>query len=93
VTEFLILNREFPRSIQFCLIEAERSLHQISGTIAGTWRTDSDRALGRLRSELDYLTIEEISQRGLHEFLDDLQIRLNDIGDQIFSDFFALEPV
>jgi uncharacterized alpha-E superfamily protein len=37
--------------------------------------------------------MEDISQRGLHEFLDDLQIRLNDIGDQIFSDFFALEPV
>jgi uncharacterized alpha-E superfamily protein len=89
----LILNREFPRSIQFCLIQAEESLHQISGTPAGTWRTDSDRALGRLRSELDYLTIEEITQRGLHEFLDDLQLRLNDIGDKVFSDFFALELV
>jgi uncharacterized alpha-E superfamily protein len=93
VTEFLILNREFPRSIQFCLIQAEQSLHQISGTTAGTWRTDSDRALGRLRSELDYLTIEEITERGLHEFLDDLQGRLNDVGDQVFADFFALEPL
>jgi uncharacterized alpha-E superfamily protein len=93
VTEFLILNREFPRSIQFCLIEAERSLHQISGTPAGTWRTDSDRALGRLRSELDYLTIDDINQRGLHEFLDDLQTRLNAVGEKVFSDFFALELV
>ncbi len=93
VTEFLILNREFPRSIQFCLLEAERSLHCISGTPAGTWRTGSDRALGRLRSELDYLTMEEITQRGLHEFLDDLQTRLNTIGGKVFSDFFALEPV
>ncbi|MBW4482574.1 MAG: alpha-E domain-containing protein [Tildeniella torsiva UHER 1998/13D] len=93
VTEFLILNREFPRSIQFCLIEAERSLHCISGTPTGTWRTGSDRALGRLRSELDYLTIEEITERGLHEFLDDLQNRLNEVGANIFSDFFALEPV
>jgi uncharacterized alpha-E superfamily protein len=93
VTEFLILNREFPRSIQFCLLEAERSLHQISGTPAGTWRTGSDRALGRLRSELDYLTIEEITQQGLHEFLDDLQTRLNIVSENIFADFFALEPV
>jgi uncharacterized alpha-E superfamily protein len=93
VTEFLILNREFPRSILFCLLEAERSLHKISGTPPGTWRTDSDRTLGRLRSELDYLTIDEIIQHGLHEFLDNLQIRLNDVGDKIFSDFFALEPV
>ncbi|MBE9136237.1 alpha-E domain-containing protein [Nodosilinea sp. LEGE 07088] len=93
VTEFLILNREFPRSIQFCLIEAERSLHCISGTPMGSWRTDSDRTLGRLRSELDYLTIDEISQQGLHEFLDDLQTRLNDVGEKIFTDFFALQPV
>lgn len=93
VTEFLILNREFPRSILFCLLQAERSLHEISGTAPGTWRTDSDRALGRLRSELDYLTIDEVTQQGLHEFLDNLQVRLNDVGDRIFSDFFTLEAV
>lgn len=93
VTEFLILNRDFPRSILFCLLEAEKSLHCISGTPAGLWRTDSDRALGRLRSELDYLTIDEVSQQGLHEFLDNLQKRLNEVGEKIFSDFFALQPV
>lgn len=93
VTEFLILNREFPRSILFCLLQAERSLHEISGTAPGTWRTDSDRALGRLRSELDYLTIDEITQQGLHEFLDSLQIHLNEVGHKIFADFFTLESV
>lgn len=93
VTEFLILNREFPRSIQFCLNQAEASLHQISGTPTGTWRTDSDRALGRLRSELDYMTIDEISQQGLHEFLDNLQVRLNEVSEKVFADFFALQPV
>ncbi|MDA0673055.1 MAG: alpha-E domain-containing protein, partial [Cyanobacteria bacterium] len=77
VTEFLLLNREFPRSVQFCLLEAERSLRQISGTAVGTWRTTSDRALGRLRSELEYVTIDEIVKDGLHEFLDGLQSRLN----------------
>ncbi|WP_198807288.1 alpha-E domain-containing protein [Leptolyngbya sp. BL0902] len=93
VTEFLILNREFPRSILFCLLQAERSLHEISGAAPGTWRTDSDRALGRLRSELDYLTIDEITQQGLHEFLDGLQVHLNKVGDKIFADFFTLESV
>ena len=93
VTEFLILNREFPRSILCSLLQAEHSLHEISGTTPGTWRTDSDRALGRLRSELDYLTIDEITQQGLHEFLDNFQVRLNNVGEEIFSDFFALELV
>ncbi|MEM6425841.1 MAG: alpha-E domain-containing protein [Cyanobacteria bacterium P01_H01_bin.119] len=91
VMEFLILNREFPRSIQFCLLEAERSLCKISGTAAGTWRTPSDRALGRVRSELDYITIDEIMQQGIHEFLDGLQRRINQVGDQVFTDFFALQ--
>jgi uncharacterized alpha-E superfamily protein len=93
VTEFLILNREFPRSIQFCLLAAEHSLQQISGTTSGTWHTSSDRALGRLRSELEYTTLEEVVKDGLHEFLDDFQVRLNGVGERIFDNFFSLETV
>lgn len=93
VTEFLILNREFPRSIQFCVLQAEKSLHQITGTQSGTWRLPSDRTIGRLRSELDYVTMDEIVNQGLHEFLDGLQLRLNEVGNAIYEDFFALQPV
>jgi uncharacterized alpha-E superfamily protein len=93
VARFLILDREFPRSIQFCLMEAERSLHNITGNPFGTWRTPAERTLGRLRSELDYITIDEIQYRGLHEFLDDLQIRINTVGENIFETFFALKPI
>ncbi|MDX2272330.1 MAG: alpha-E domain-containing protein [Cyanobacteriota bacterium] len=93
VTEFLLLDREFPRSIQFCLIQADRSLRQITGTPTGSWRNPVERALGRLRSELDYLTIEEIIKRGLHEFLDDLQGQMNNLGEKMFETFFALQPI
>jgi uncharacterized alpha-E superfamily protein len=91
VAEFLILDQEFPRSIRFCIMQAERSLHQITGTAVGTWRTPVERALGRLRTDLDYLTIEDIIEIGLHEFLDDLQRRMNDVGNKIFETFFTLE--
>ena len=93
VAKFLILDQEFPRSIQFCLIQTERSLHQITGTPIGTWKNPVERSLGRLRSELDYLTIEEIIQIGLHEFLDHLQQQMNGVGDKFFETFFALEPI
>jgi len=46
-----------------------------------------------LRAELDYLTIEEISEQGLHEFLDNLQIQINGVGTRIFEVFFALQPL
>lgn len=93
VAKFLILDQEFSRSIQFCLLQAERSLHQITGTPTGTWTNPVERSLGRLRSELDYMTIEEIIQFGLHEFLDHLQEQMNGVGDKIFETFFALEPI
>lgn len=91
VAKFLILDREFPRSIQFCLLEAEHSLHQIGGSNSGSWCNAAERTLGRLRSELDFITIEEIIQSGLHEFLDHIQIELNGVGDKVFETFFALE--
>ncbi|HEY9859885.1 MAG TPA: alpha-E domain-containing protein [Candidatus Obscuribacterales bacterium] len=93
VAEFLILDREFPRSIQFCILQAERSLHRITGTPTGTWSNPAERAVGRLRSELGYLTIDDIIEAGLHEFLDKIQRQLNDIGEKVFSTFVAVNPV
>lgn len=93
VADFLILDREFPRAIRFCLLGAERSLLQINGTSPGTWRDPAERALGRLRSEFDYLTIAEIIKTGLHEFLDNLQEEINSVDDKIFATYFTLESV
>lgn len=93
VAEFLILDKEFPRSIHSCIIEAERSLHHITGTPVGNWRIPVERAMGRLRSDLDYATIEEIVETGLHEYLDKLQSRMNEVGAKIFETFFALQPI
>lgn len=93
VAKFLLLDREFPRSVQFCLLEAEQSLYRISGTSLGTWSNAAERTLGKLRAELDFITIEEIIQNGLHEFLDHIQTQLNCVGDRVFDTFIALEPV
>ncbi|MGG6296691.1 alpha-E domain-containing protein [Leptolyngbya sp. AN02str] len=93
VASFLVLDREFPRSVQFCLLQAERSLHCITGCTAGMWSNPVERSLGRLRAELDYITIEEMMNQGLHEFLDQTQISLNTIGKKIHETFFALQPL
>ena len=92
VAKFLVLDVEFPRSVRSCMLEAERSLHQITGTPIGNWRIPVERTMGRLRADLDYVTIEEIFEIGLHEYLDRLQSRMNDVGEKIFETFFALQP-
>lgn len=88
VIEFLVLDQEFPRSIHFCVSTAEESLHKITGTQRGSHRNPAEQYLGRLRSDLDYITIREIMNNGLHEYLDNFQTRLNQSGDKIFSTFF-----
>ncbi|BAC08719.1 tll1167 [Thermosynechococcus vestitus BP-1] len=93
VAEFLILDGEFPRAIRFCLLQVEKSLYRITGTPLGSWHQPVERQLGRLRSQLDYLTIDEIISQGMHEFLDYLQQQMNEVDTQIFQTFFTLEPV
>lgn len=93
VAEFMILNREFPRSISFCVQEAERCLHQITGTPVGTWCNGAERSLGQVCAKLGYITIEDIIDNGLHEFLDGFQKELNAVDDQISATFFSLSPL
>jgi uncharacterized alpha-E superfamily protein len=89
VVQFLLLDREFPRSIHFCLLAARDSLHAISGTPAGTFRNTPEKMLGQLCSDLSFASVDEIISDGLHEYFDDLQTRLNQVGAGIFETFLA----
>ena len=89
VADFLLLNRLFPRSIHYCLIHAQASLQAITGSAAGTFACRSEQELGRIRSEFDYLRIEDVIASGMHEFVEDFQLRLNNVGHAIHSDFFT----
>lgn len=93
VADFLILDREFSRSMRFCLIKAEDSLHAITGTTPGSYRNPAERLLGRVRAELDYAQISDIIKVGLHEFIDGFQGKLNQVGEAIHETFFAPKPV
>jgi len=93
VADFLILNPEFPRSIYFCLYQTQQSLHQITNTPIGTWSNGAERTLGRLCSELGYLTLTDVVENGLHQFLDEMQAKINTLDDQITDTFFKVYDV
>jgi uncharacterized alpha-E superfamily protein len=90
IIEFLVLDAEFPRAIHHCLIIAELSLRNISGTMRGRFTNRAEKSLGRLLADLDYTTIDDIKAIGLHEFIDDLQTRLNDVSKVVFETFFSV---
>src|SRR5262249_13400588 len=93
VVQFLVLDREFPRAVLYCLTKANESLHAITGTAMGSFANRAEQQLGRLRAELAYTSAPQIIHHGLHEFVDNLQQRLNDIGEAVHEAFFALRPL
>ena len=90
IIDFLILDNDFPRAIHHCLIAAEIALRNISGTSRGRFTNRAEKSLGRLLAELDYIQVEEIKGIGLHEFLDNTQTRLNQIGTAVAESFFSI---
>jgi uncharacterized alpha-E superfamily protein len=93
VVEFLVLDREFPRAVLYCLTEANDALHAISGSATASFSNRPEQLLGQLRAELAYARAEDIIASGLHQFVDDLQIRLNLLGISVFDTFFAIRPM
>ncbi|HAI11445.1 MAG TPA: hypothetical protein DCM28_07045 [Phycisphaerales bacterium] len=93
IVEFLVLDREFPRSIYYCLASAEDAIHQITGSMPGTFHSAAERQLGKLKSDLSYTDITDVMRVGIHEFLDEFQEHLNVVGQSIFETFFAVKPV
>lgn len=91
IVEFLLLDRQFPRSVAYCVANADDALHAMSGTPSGMFRNVAERKLGQLRSELAYAHVREILAGGLHEFLDGLQRELNLADDCIAATFFAID--
>ncbi len=90
VVQFLILDKEFPRSIRSCLCRAEQSLRQILG--GQTTHCLAYASVANLCAKLSSITIDQIIEMGLHEFLDDIQSQIIEIHNHISNDFFATRP-
>jgi uncharacterized alpha-E superfamily protein len=85
VAEFLLLNEDFPRSARFCVGELNAALRHISGVAGGRFCNDAEKLAGRLEAELQFSTIDEIFDAGLHGYLDQFQSKLNAVGNALFD--------
>jgi uncharacterized alpha-E superfamily protein len=92
IVEFLVMDRDFPRAIHYCIAFADSSLRAITGTFPGTFHYPSERLMGLLRSDLDFTPVDQIIRTGLHAYLDGLQIKINEIDNAILDDFVDWRP-
>jgi uncharacterized alpha-E superfamily protein len=87
VASFLILNTQFPASVRHGIGRVEGCLRRISRNQDLAPANTAERETGRLYSELNYMTAEDIVAGGLHEFLESVQDKCNRIGDAIYHTY------
>ena len=92
VAGFLLLSRGFPRSLATCVgqltwqLTQLRTAYELRASAAGLERLDDIRAV------LNDQTIEQIIIRGLHEFLDWMQVAIAGLQDDIARAFWRETP-
>ena len=85
IAELLLLDDSFPRSLRFCVRELNRAVRHISGAREGYFYNDADKLTGRFLAELQFSSVEDFFEVGLHKYLDDAQLKLNNIGAALFN--------
>ena len=93
VAQFLIFSDTFPRSIRYCLQSINNSLHRISGCPLENYSNEAERLSGLTLSELNYSSVDYVFGQGLHEYLESMQERLENIAESAFKSYMFLAPV
>lgn len=81
--EFLIFSDSFPRSLHYCVAQIDDFLRRILSETGARPKSDAARAARRLLADLQSLSIAEIIDQGLHEFLQQVQTTLDTIGEEV----------
>jgi uncharacterized alpha-E superfamily protein len=84
VVEFTVLNPDFPRSLTYCLDGIERALERIGGVPNGTLAG----AMDALRAHLRDTTPKAILDQGLHEYLEQFLVLLEQLTNALQGDYF-----
>ncbi len=84
VAELLVLRDDIPRSLRFCL----RDVYGILTQVQNSTSFEATRQAGEIYASLQFGTIQNIFQAGLHEYLTDFLAATHKLGDEINSSFF-----
>jgi len=88
VAGFLLMNDSFPRSVTRCVRQIEIYLGQLSSGYGLRGAYAAQERLDELRAALMDQSIEQILARGLHEFLDWVQLQFIVLQDAMAQSFW-----
>ncbi len=82
VLRFLLQDRQFPRSVAFCLAQIGATLPRLPP------QRSVERAMERTLALIHDANLNQLVEAGLHEFIDEMQIGLGNIHEAISSAYF-----
>ena len=89
VTEFLLLNAEFPRSVRFAAIQIEGALRALARHGGRPTGARSERLAGRLRASLDYAQVDEILAESPSTYLTGISRQCAQIHAAIYQTYIS----
>jgi uncharacterized alpha-E superfamily protein len=84
VLRFLLQDREFPRSVMFCLNMIGATLPKLPPSRA------AERALERTRAVVRDANIDKLLEAGLHAWIDEVQVGLGKLHEAIAASYFRV---
>jgi uncharacterized alpha-E superfamily protein len=90
VAEFLILEKNFPRSVRFAVSGATAAISGIRAGTRGSAIDPAERILGRLDAQLEYARIDEIAVEGMSQFLQRVQTTISEAALAVQQSYFLL---
>lgn len=91
VAGFLLFNDSFPRSVTVCVREVEQVLSRLTSKYRLRRGNVAMERVDEIQAALNNHTIDAVIAKGLHEYLDWLQLRLGDVSQEIARAFFGME--
>jgi uncharacterized alpha-E superfamily protein len=85
LAELLILREDLPRSLHFCM----RQVYETLDLVKNSRSAECQRRAGHLLAQLRYGRVQDIFERGLHEYLTDYLDSMQELSTEVQRSFFA----
>jgi len=93
VHSFLLLSRDFPRSVLFCVSELQKSMHAISKCPTHQYSNEAERFTGLLLSQLSYANEADLQGDGATKMIEEVEEGLAKIAVALSERYMSSEIV
>ncbi|MGB7328685.1 MAG: alpha-E domain-containing protein [Rubripirellula sp.] len=88
VVSFFLFHETFPRSARSCVAGAHWSLGEIEKYSSAELHGDAIHQIEALKKRLSESQVKEVLTSGMHQFIDLIQIELNQVSESLTYDYF-----